>query len=217
MKIKSFLGGFDKNFSYLVWCETTRRAGIIDAAVESTEILEYIESKNLILEKLFVTHSHFDHVKYMDEFIREFPEIQICSYTSPEEEFGDNFRGLTHHEIIPIGSELFTIFHTPGHYPDSICLWNKKENCVFTGDTMFVGRTGRTIGVKSNISHLYSSIYETLLNLPPQTIIYSGHHYGFKKSITLKENVRLSSFFQCNSEAEFIQVMEQFENNRRKG
>jgi glyoxylase-like metal-dependent hydrolase (beta-lactamase superfamily II) len=133
----------------------------------------------------------------------------------PEEDFGVNHRGLTHHEIIPIGTEILTVLHTPGHYPDSICLWNKKDNSVFTGDTMFVGRTGRTIGAKSNISHLYNSIYETLLILPPQTIIYSGHHYGFKKSISLRENVRLSTFFQCTSEEEFMKVMEQFEKNRR--
>ena len=80
---------------------------------------------------------------------------------------------------------------------------------------MFVGRTGRTIGAKSNISHLYTSIYNELLKLPPKTIIYSGHHYGYKSSITLKENISLSSFFQCTSEDEFIAVMEQYEKNRR--
>ena len=95
--------------------------------------------------------------------------------------------------------ELITAIHTPGHFPDSICFWNKKGSCVFTGDTMFVGRTGRTIGAKSNISNLYTSIYDKLLKLPPQTIIYSGHHYGFKKSITLSENIRLSSFSLSNS------------------
>ena len=110
---------------------------------------------------------------------------------------------------------MFTALHTPGHYPDSMCFWNKKGNCVFTGDTMFVGRTGRTIGAKSNISHLYTSIYNELLKLPPKTIIYSGHHYGYKISITLKENISLSSFFQCTSEDEFIAVMEKYEKNRR--
>ena len=215
MKIKSFIGGFDKNISYLIWCESTRRAGIVDAAVDIYEIIEFIESKNLILEKLFITHSHFDHIKYIEDLRDQFPQLQLCGYYLPEEDFGVNHRGLTHHEIIPIGTEILTVLHTPGHYPDSICLWNKKDNSVFTGDTMFVGRTGRTIGAKSNISHLYNSIYETLLILPPQTIIYSGHHYGFKKSISLRENVRLSSFFQCTSEKEFMKVMEQFEKNRR--
>ena len=215
MKIKSFIGGFDKNISYLIWCEFTRRAGIIDASVDISEIVEFIESKNLVLEKLFITHSHLDHIKYIEDLKDHFPRLQLCGHYSPEEDFGVNYRGLTHNEIITIGTEILTVLHTPGHYPDSICLWNKKDNSVFTGDTMFVGRTGRTIGPKSNISHLYNSIYEILLALPPQTIIYSGHHYGYKKSISLNENIRLSSFFQCTSKEEFMKVMEQFEKNRR--
>ena len=80
---------------------------------------------------------------------------------------------------------------------------------------MFVGRTGRTIGAKSNNSYLYSSIYDKLLKLPKKTIIYPGHHYGYKKSVTLEENISLSPFFQCNSEDEFVLVMEHYEKTRR--
>ena len=217
MQIKAFLGGYDKNLSNLIWCESTRIAGIIDASIEIAEILECIDVNNLIFEKVFITHTHFDHIKYVNDLTDQFPNVQICVYKNPEEEFGNNYRKLNHHEIILLGTEMITILHTPGHYPDSVCFWNKKGSCVFTGDTMFVGRTGRTIGSKSNNSHLYSSIYDKLLKLPPQTIIYSGHHYGFKKSITLRDNIRLSSFFQCNSEIEFIKVMKQFEKNRRFG
>ena len=54
MKIKSFLGGFDKNFSYLVWCEKTRIAAIIDPATEPTPIKEYVEKKGLILSKILL-------------------------------------------------------------------------------------------------------------------------------------------------------------------
>ena len=43
MKIKSFQGGFDKNLSYLVWCESTHQAGIVDASVNITKIIEFIE------------------------------------------------------------------------------------------------------------------------------------------------------------------------------
>ena len=215
MKIKTFQGGFDKNLSYLIWCESTRIAGIVDASVELTEIFECIEAKNLILEKIFITHTHFDHINYLGDIKCQFPQIQVCGFINPEEMLGANHRKLNHHEIIPLGSEMITALHTPGHYPDSMCFWNKKGNCVFTGDTMFVGRTGRTIGGKSNISHLYASIYNELLKLPPQTIIYSGHHYGYKPSIALKENISLSSFFQCTSEDEFIAVMDKFEKNRR--
>ena len=79
---------------------------------------------------------------------------------------------------------------------------------------MFVGRTGRTISDKSNIGHLYESIYNEILTLPKQTIIYPGHNYGYISSITLKENISLSPFFQCSNKEEFIKVMEAFEDGR---
>ena len=47
MKIKTFIGGFDKNLCYLVWCESTKIAGIIDASTEITEILQSIEANSL--------------------------------------------------------------------------------------------------------------------------------------------------------------------------
>ena len=214
MQINTFQGGFDKNLCYLIWCSSTRIAAIVDVSTEITEVLEFIDCNNLFLEKVFITHTHFDHIKYLDKLIDQIPNIQICGYKNPEKTIGKNYRGLSHHQVISLGSEMITVLYTPGHYPDSICLWNKKVGCIFTGDTMFVGRTGRTIGAKSNNSHLYASIYEKLLKLPTQTVVYPGHHYGFKKSITIKENINLSSFFQCNSLDEFIRVMEKYEKNR---
>ena len=48
MQIKTFQGGFDKNLSYLVWCDETKYAGLIDASVQALEIFEFIEANNLI-------------------------------------------------------------------------------------------------------------------------------------------------------------------------
>ena len=55
MNIKAFQGGFDKNLSYLIWCESTNIAGLIDASVATTEIIECIEARDLKLEKVFIT------------------------------------------------------------------------------------------------------------------------------------------------------------------
>ena len=52
MKIQSYQGGYDKNFSYLIWCDKTNTAAIIDPAVNPTSIIEHIESKNLIHDKM---------------------------------------------------------------------------------------------------------------------------------------------------------------------
>ena len=214
MRIKTFLGGYDKNLSYLIWCESTQIAGIIDASVDPSEIIEYIESQDLILEKLFITHTHFDHIKYIDKLTLHFPLLQICGHINPEKKISNDYRGLEDYQIVTLGTELITILYTPGHYPDSICFWNTKERALFTGDTMFVGRTGRTIGSKSNIANLYASIYDKILKLSSKTQIYPGHHYGFKKSISLIDNIRLSPFFQCKSLSEFTMVMENYEKSR---
>ena len=217
MKIKSFQGGFDKNLSYLIWCESTHIAGIVDASVNMTILNESIEMHDLKLEKVFITHTHFDHIQFLSDILYQFPKVQLCVYEKPEIEFSNHYRKLIHHEIISLGSEMITSLHTPGHYSDSLCFWNKKNNSLFTGDTMFVGRTGRTVDTKSNINHLYTSIYQQILKLPEQTTIYPGHHYGYTPHVTLKENISLSPFFQCSSEDEFIKVMEAYEKGRGRG
>ena len=52
MKIKSFKGGFDKNFSYLVWCEDTMMGAIVDPSTDPLEIFEFLQNNNIILSKI---------------------------------------------------------------------------------------------------------------------------------------------------------------------
>ena len=214
MKIKIFQGGFDKNLSYLIWCEITRIAGLIDASVNISEITKYIKKNDLYIEKLFITHTHTDHIYFLKDVKKKYPQIQICGYYNLENLLPYEHRKLKHHDIVTIGSEIITCICTPGHFPDSMCYWNKKNKQIFTGDTMFVGRPGRTIDKKSNIKDLYESIYEKILILPEKTIIYPGHHYGYTKNITLKLNKDLYPFFQCKDKKQFIQVMKNYEKNR---
>ena len=79
---------------------------------------------------------------------------------------------------------------------------------------MFVGRSGRTKDKKSNIQDLYNSIYTIILDLSDNTTIYPGHHYGYVKSITIKENIICSDFFSCKSLEEFKDVMKTFESKK---
>ena len=214
MEINSFVGGYDKNLSYLIWCTSSKRAALIDPSTEINEIIEYVELHDLILEKVLITHTHFDHIQFLNDILFYFPNLQICGHVNPEKKIKGNYKGLNHYEILSIGMDIITILHTPGHYPDSICFWDKQNNFLFTGDTMFVGRTGRTIDKKSNISKLYNSIYRIILKLPSNTQIFPGHHYGYKRNISLHENISISDFFNCKSEDEFKLVMDKYEKNR---
>ena len=69
MKIETFQGGYDKNFSYLIWCEKTKTAAIIDPAVNPTSIIENIESKNLNVTKVYCA-------KIIEFFNEELEELQ---------------------------------------------------------------------------------------------------------------------------------------------
>ena len=127
-----------------------------------------------------------------------------------------DFKKIEHNDVVMVGKHFILSLSTPGHYMDSICYWVKSHNMIFTGDTMFVGRTGRTISSGSNIKELYHSTYDILLKLPPDTVIFPGHHYGYREDITLRENMKLSDFFQCKSFPEFDSVMKKFEESRKK-
>ena len=80
MKIKSFQGGFDKNITYIIWCELTSIAAIVDASVNMTEIIEYIEINDLLLEKILITHTHSDHINFLEDILFQFPQIDVCGF-----------------------------------------------------------------------------------------------------------------------------------------
>ena len=214
MKIKTYQGGFDKNFSYLIICRNSGYAAVIDPAVEPTLMIKIIKTKGFKLKKIMITHTHRDHIAFLKEWQDEFPDAAILGYTQTKLLRSKYFTKLTHGQIIPIGKLLLTTLYTPGHYKDSVCYWHQESNSIFTGDTVFVGRTGRTISKNSNISDLYNSVYKILLKLPEKTTIYPGHHYGHSKTTTFKENKKFSPFFNCKSESEFITVMKNYEKNR---
>tara|TARA_A100001037_G_C14872713_1_gene510304 strand:- start:74 stop:724 length:651 start_codon:yes stop_codon:yes gene_type:complete len=216
MKVKSFIGGYDKNLSYIIWCPKTKMAAIIDPSVESFPMLEFIENKNLILEKIIITHTHRDHIYYLDDFIHQYPMINVYCHSKPVNLSNSYCIGLEHNQVISLGSSLLTILHTPGHFIDSICIWNKEFDMLFTGDTVFIGRTGRTVSSKSSIEDLYNSIYNIILKLPHNTMIYPGHHYGFSENAELIFNIKNSHFFQCKNLDDFKLVMQDFEQNRKK-
>ncbi len=215
MNLKSFEGGFDKNLCYLIWCNKTKIGGLVDPSVKITPILDYINKNKIKLSKILITHTHHDHIFYLDDFLNIFSNIEVLCHEKHLKSFERKIIKLTDYEIITLGQEILIALHTPGHHSDSICYWNKKNKMLFTGDTVFVGRTGRTIGAHSNIKDLYESVYKKILTIPHNTIIYPGHNYGYEKFITIKENINYSDFFNCKSLKEFKYVMQRFEENRK--
>jgi glyoxylase-like metal-dependent hydrolase (beta-lactamase superfamily II) len=106
---------------------------------------------------------------------------------------------------------------TPGHSPDSVCWYDQEEGTLFTGDTVFIGRTGRTVDPLSDVHSLYRSVYEHILTLPKDTMLYPGHNYGRSSSLPLGELEKTSEFFCCTNADQFVQVMAEYEATRQPG
>ena len=208
--IRPFLGGYDKNFTYLITCSQTRSNVIVDAALPINQILPFISGPPIAL---LITHTHSDHISYINEYITIFPDLMIFGHSESASIFEtSNFKIIKHHQNFKIGRLLFTAIHTPGHYFDSICYLLKPA--LFTGDTLFIGRTGRVKSKKSDIRELYKSIYKKLLVLSNELRIYPGHDYGKHPNLKIKDNISISPLLRAKNLQDFIERMKEYESNR---
>lgn len=181
---------------YIVSCESTNEAAIIDPGGNEDTILSYCNENNLKVKYIIDTHGHPDHVcgngRLKEETGAEiilhrddaifFWQPEVKEYFSllglPESPKPDIL--VNDGDTITIGEEQFQVIHTPGHTPGGICLYNKPD--CFTGDTLFVGGVGRTDFPGGSTQELMQSIQEKLLTLPPETKVWPGHGYGGKQS-----------------------------------
>ena len=211
--IRTFLGGYDDNLTYLVTCNRTGAQVIIDAAVEIEKTLDFITNYPVAI---LITHSHSDHVVYLEEYVAQYPKVTILGHEgSPLSKDNDNFQNINDNQHFVIGELNFTGIHTPGHYFDSICY--QLPPVLFTGDTMFVGRTGRVKGKKSDLSALYDSIYNKILKMPGNIRIYPGHDYGDSPTISLQDNIKNSPLLRAKDINDFKIRMANYEKNRTIG
>ena len=209
--IQSFEGGYDKNYSYLLSCLETISSIIVDASLELCRLQPFIKTRPAAI---LITHSHHDHIKYVNEYTEKYPEIKVIGH--PKSKLNNtsesNYLPMEDSSIFKLGDLEIKTIHTPGHYYDSVCYL--VDNVIFTGDTLFIGRTGRTLSKGSNISDLYNSVYKKLLTLPGSTIIYPGHNYGSKPTMAISENMKISNLLQASGEKDFIDRMKNYEKTR---
>ncbi len=209
--IRSFVGGYDKNFTYVITCMQSRIQVCVDASINLKVLSPHIHDK---ITAVLITHSHKDHIAYLDQYKNSYPDLVVISHPdNPTLGMNKNVNSIQHDQSFRIGALNFRSLHTPGHYFDSICYL--MESVLFTGDTIFVGRTGRVTSDRSSIEQLYKSVYDIILQLPQNVRIYPGHDYGKKPTLSLEENVRISNLLQATDLDDFKRKMEEYELNRK--
>ncbi|MGD8837742.1 MAG: MBL fold metallo-hydrolase [Desulfobacteraceae bacterium] len=162
------------NFSYLVGCDATAEAMVIDPAIDARKIYNRAIKEGLTVKTIVNTHGHGDHTAGNAE-LKALTGARIVIHALDADSYPDADLRLCDEKKLDVGRIRFEIFHTPGHTPGGICLY--AQGNVFTGDTLFVGDSGRTDLPGGHRPTLGASI-RRLMKLPDQTVVWPGHNYG---------------------------------------
>lgn len=161
--------------TYLVADEHGTQAVMIDAGGPVEPLLEAIDRERYQLAFVLLTHHHHDHVAELDQVLRRHPGTPVLIHALERDLVPATTGDLVPGETLKVGGLTIESLHTPGHTLGMVSLLVNGSD-LFTGDVLFDGSIG---GVHAPGSTTYadqkSSIMETLLTLPPETVIHPGH------------------------------------------
>jgi len=163
--------------TWLVVDEPGGTAVLIDAGGPVVPLLARIEELDATLAAVLLTHHHYDHVAELAQVLEAHPETPVLAHPIERELCEGTTGDLNPGEEATFGQMTFDLLHTPGHTAGMVALVLRGEVLeVFTGDTLFLGSVG---GVRApghtTFEDLRASVMDTLLALPPSTIIRPGH------------------------------------------
>lgn len=151
---------------------------IVDASHDADKIAEAVGDRRVVA--IVCTHAHDDHVNVAPELADRFQapillnpaEAPLWKMTHPDREPD---APLADRQVLKVDGLDVRVLLTPGHSPGSSCLYIPALNTVLTGDTLFAGGPGATGRSFSNFDTIIDSIRGTLLQLPADTIVRTGH------------------------------------------
>lgn len=174
---------------YILGCEDTKEAVVIDPGDEAGRILMTLAEGKLKVKYIINTHGHFDHVGANKDLkkatkaklmIHADDEPMLSELVQHARAFGLNAENsppadinIADNDEIKFGNITLKVIHTPGHSMGGVCLLTDKV--LISGDTLFAGSIGRTDLPGGDYDTLISSIKTKLLCLDEDTIVYTGH------------------------------------------
>ena len=197
------VGGFDDNFSYLLYDEATKEAAYIDPTGNTELVTERTAELGLIIVAIWITHTHFDHIDKLNLALAHYP-VPVFVHERGAGRLGDVVpQALSEGSILALGNTEIAALYTPGHLDDSVCFYSEdtaSAPILITGDTLFVEGCGRTN--EKEVEDLYNSL-QRLKTLPPETILYPGHDYGTTPTSTIGRELQNNKYLLVQNFAEF--------------
>lgn len=191
--------------AYIVEHVAERKAVLIDPGDEGERIARAVERLGLVVEKILLTHGHFDHVGAV-ALLRKRTGAPVCIHPDDSERMQSaGVQGLLfglrvasppppdvlvrEGDEVAVGEAVFRVAHTPGHTPGCVCYVG--DGMAFVGDLIFAGSIGRTDLPGGDFGALIRSVEEKIFTLPGGTVLYPGHG----PATTVEEEKRSNPFF----------------------
>jgi glyoxylase-like metal-dependent hydrolase (beta-lactamase superfamily II) len=193
------VGGFDDNFSYVLYDETSHTGAVVDPCGDIAEISAVIsEYSDFIPGYILITHTHRDHISGICE-VRKFFDAPVVAHRagslSPDIPLDDGMR-------LPFGDYFIEGIHTPGHTDDSVVYRLSDNSALFTGDTLFVDWCGYCSAEK-----MFETMRNKIRPLADSNIVYSGHNYGREPYSPLGVEKERNPYLSAKTSEEFKEAL----------
>jgi hydroxyacylglutathione hydrolase len=190
MILEVFPSGPVETNAYLLACEKTKHAAVIDAPFESSDLLlRRIQELSLTVDMILLTHSHWDHIAEVSVLKQK---LKVPVYIHKED--AENLENpgadrlplffpligvkpdgyLSEGQKLEIGKLTLEVICTPGHSPGSVCFYLQDEKILLSGDTLFRGTIGNLSFPSSRPALMWDSL-KKLAALPAETKVFPGH------------------------------------------
>ena len=180
-----------------------REALIIDPVLENVdEYIKILKDLDLILVNVIDTHIHADHVTGASKLKNLTKCSTIMGNHTPTDAVEIKVKD---EEIIKLDDLKIKALYTPGHTSDSFSFLLDKY--LFSGDTLLINGTGRTDFQNGNPRDAYESIFNKLLKLPDDTLLYPAHDYKGEKVSTIGKEKKYNPRLQVDNVNQYIEIM----------
>ena len=205
-------GMFTTNSYFLIDSETNH-GFLIDPAAEASKLLNYININNLIIEKILITHSHFDHIGAVKE-ISEALNIPVYIHEEGKKYIKNPIWNLSascgqnitieatnyikNNDLIKLEANsniILRAIHVAGHTLDGLVFYSENEKAAFVGDNIFNGGMGRSDFYGGDSVTLLTEVKRKILTMPEDTVLYPGHG----QATTVRREKNTNPYFNMSS------------------
>ena len=165
---------FGDNYTYLLICDETREAAVVDAP-EAAPVIRRVEQTGARVTKILSTHHHPDHAMANPELAEHFGGVPVIGHVSDAERLAGFTDGVDEGDAVTVGRHEALVLFIPCHTTGHIAYWFEQDRALFSGDMLFAAGCGRTF--EGTPQMMFDALVGKLAKLPDDARVYCGHEY----------------------------------------